>query len=211
LQYFLDLYDVHNVCDRNFLSWMESFGTSTAGMVFAWSWYSGYLNVNSPDIDFMVSRCPTWNGSFEPAVGPGALDPESFAVPVTTPANRMEVAFDAIQWLFSQDEFLVEHVMMAGSPPGARQIQEHPDILENQTIRALLPQTPYVLTVLGAPALLGDIERQYLYEGVFQAGMPIEQAMQQAQSEGERLMSTGEWLINEREYQFAHLMQPPVE
>jgi multiple sugar transport system substrate-binding protein len=211
LQYFLDLYDVHQVCDRNFLPWMEAFGTGSAGMVFAWSWYSGYLNVNSPDIPYMVSRCPTWTGDFEPAVGPGALDPESFAVPVTTPTNRMQVAFDAIQWLFSQDEFLVEHIMTAGSPPGAKQIQQHEKILENQTIRALLPQTPYVLTVLGGPPLLGDIERQYLYEGVFQAGMSIDDALQQAQSEGERIMQSGEWTINEREYNHASLMQPPVQ
>jgi ABC-type glycerol-3-phosphate transport system substrate-binding protein len=123
----------------------------------------------------------------------------------------MQVAFDAIQWLFSQDEFLVEHIMTAGSPPGAKQIQQHEKILENQTIRALLPQTPYVLTVLGGPPLLGDIERQYLYEGVFQAGMSIDDALQQAQSEGERIMQSGEWTINEREYNHASLMQPPVQ
>ncbi len=202
---------MHNVCDRNFLPWIEAFGTGRAAMVFAWSWYSGYLNVNSPDIPYMVSRCPTWTGEFKPAVGPGALDPESFAVPTTTPTDRMQVAFDAILWLFSQDEFLVDHIMLAGSPPGAKQIQDHPDILDNQTIRALLPQTPYVLTVLGAPPLLGDIERQYLYEGVFQADMPIDEALQQAQAEGERIMQSGEWDINEREYQFADLMQSPVE
>jgi len=211
LQYFLDLYDKHQVCDRNFLSWMEGFGTGKAAMVFAWSWYSGYLRVNNPDIRFAYSACPTWTGKFEPCVGPGALDPESFAVPKTTKPERKKVAFDVLLWLFSQDDFLVEHIMTAGTPPGAKQIANRPEVLGNQTIQALLPQTPYVIAMLGAPPLLGDVENKYLYEGIFQAGMSIDEALRSAQEEGERIMQEGTWTINERLYKFAHLMQPPVD
>jgi len=206
IQYFLDLYDQHKVVSKDFLVWNDAFTSQKAAMVFGWSWFTGSLNTAKVAFDWGVSRSPSWNGDFKPAVGPGSLDPQSLVVPATTAKEKQSICFDVIKALYYNQDFLVDNALTLGSPPSNPATQENPKVKADATINALLPQTPYVITTIGGPPLLADAYKN-IYEGIFKSGMSVDEGFKKAQQQADQIMSQGDWKINERSYQNASLMK----
>lgn len=208
LQFFDDVYKVHHVSEPDFLRFDESFGTDQAAMIFMWT--NTLPNIRAyPDLDFRTYRIPTWTGDLEPAAAHGTLDPQSLAVPVSTPDDRAEVVWDLIQWLYSNPEFLVETALNQASPPTATLIENDPRILADPTIAALIPQRDYIVQTMGLPQDASNIGTKYSTEAPL-AGMPIDQALAEGQAALDEVMQGGPFFITEREYINANLMHFPT-
>jgi multiple sugar transport system substrate-binding protein len=209
LQWFLDAYDKHQVNSRDFPEARQAFATEKAAMTFQWSWVTGWLEANYKNLEWGIFACPTWTGKYEPAVGPNNYDPLSFVVPKTTPPEKKEAAWDFIYWMFGDPERVIRHALIAPSVPAMLGLQDHPKVKENPTLRALSPQTEYTIFAFGAPPKLGEVWTKYFEEGIFKAGMSIEEAIRRAEEEGNQYMAEGEWPapFRERAYRYAHLMK----
>jgi ABC-type glycerol-3-phosphate transport system substrate-binding protein len=215
LQWFVDLRQKHKVVDPDFLGWMDSFIAGKAYMVSTATWFTGWLEVNQPEINYGCRRMPTLTGEFPPCAGYGWPDPQSIVVPVTTPAERKAVAFDLIAFLHSNRDFLIDNALTLGSPPVTPQIADHPLILASESIRAVTPSTDWLIynAQQGAPLAI-QAENTEIYEAIFQVGRDVKESIFRAQEESDRL--TKEYIdevgrenfqVSEREYTHPELMR----
>jgi len=216
LQWIRDLNHKHRVCDDDFLSWSDGFYAGKVYMTPGWSWFSGSLRVNQPQLKFGVRRIPTWTGEFSPCVGGGSADPQSIVVPVTGDPARKRVGLDVIAWLYSNPEFLIDNSLTLGSPPATPQIAGHPLLMKDETVAALTPQAEWLITGGGGAPLTGTVLQKWLWDGIYKAGMDIREAVLRAQEEVEQVTAdyrkeVGEenFRVFERNYKYADLMRFP--
>jgi multiple sugar transport system substrate-binding protein len=209
LQWFLDLYDQHKVNSRDFLPARDAFKNGKAAMFFSWSWGTGDLTVNAKNLDWGVVASPTWTGKLEPAVGPNNFDPLSFVVPATGKPEKKEVAWDYIQWMYGSDDRIVQHSLIAPSPPAVKGLSEHPKVQADPTLKALMAQTPYTIFASGGPQALGMAFTKML-DNVYKANMSIDEALKGLQAEADQLVTKDDYsavAARERAYINASMMQ----
>ena len=217
LQWIRDLNHKHNVCEDDFLSWIVAFSSGKAAMVLGWTWFTNWMKTNHPDINFGVSRIPTWTGDFTPTIGWGSCDPQSPVVPATTKEDRKAVCFDVIGTLYSNPEFLIDNALTLSSPPGALQLANHPLVQSDMTIQAVAAQSGWIITGGAGAPTGGDLVTKML-DAVFKVGTPINEAVATLQKDVEKLTQDyvkekGADIIthwNEHKYIHADLMKEPV-
>jgi multiple sugar transport system substrate-binding protein len=216
LQWMVDIKEQDKIVDPDFLGWMDAFGSEKAYMVFGWSWFSGWLNVNQPQVNYGVRRTPTLSGEFSPCAGGGSADPQSIVVPVTGEPERKMAAFDLIAWLYSNPEFLIDNSLTLGSPPTTPQIADHPLLMGNETVQALTPQSEWLIFGGGGAPTSGDIINKWLRDGIYGTGMDVKEAIFACQEELNRATdefreSVGieNFRVFERQYIHADLMEFP--
>jgi multiple sugar transport system substrate-binding protein len=209
LQWFLDCYDQHKVNSRDFLPARDAFKNGKAAMFFSWSWGTGDLNVNAKNLDWGIVASPTWTGKLEPAVGPNNFDPLSFVVPATGKPDKKEVAWDYIQWMYGTDERILQHALIAPSPPAVKGLGDHPKVQADPTLKALTAQTPYTIFASGGPQALGQSFTKML-DNVYKANMSIDEALKGLQAEADQLVTKDDYsavAARERAYLNASMMQ----
>jgi multiple sugar transport system substrate-binding protein len=213
LQWFVDLREKHKIVDLDFLGWMDAFGSGKAFMVPGWSWFTGWMNVNQPQVNYGVRRIPSIDGDFPPCAGPGSADPQSIVVPVTNPPERKMAALDVIAFLYSNPEFLIDNSLTLGSPPVTPQILNSPLLMSDETVSAITPQAEWLTFGGGGAPTGGDILNKWLRDGIFVAGGDVTQNVLSCQEElnaatDEYREEVGEenFIVTEREYLHADMM-----
>lgn len=74
-----------------------------AAMLYRWAWYEGFINRS--EIDYGVSRLPSFTGDMLPALGRNNVE-LTYSVPKALPQERKRKAFEFIKWLTSNDPVL---------------------------------------------------------------------------------------------------------
>jgi len=199
VQFMLDLYEKHKLCDVGFLPWMESFGTGKAAIVYSWGWFGGYMRTNYPDIEWLYGNTPTFTGDLLPAQARNNYE-VSQCVNANTSADKKEAAFEFIHWVMSDAEKLVDLALMHDIAPGRMDLFEHPRILEQPMLRKVVKQIPYTIFPGELPSLWEDAVRDFIEEGVFLAGMPIDEALVKGEEAGNAVLAEKDYWIVEHTY-----------
>ena len=204
LEFIWSLVFQDKVTQPGFLNPWEAFGTGKAAMIYAWTWTSGWLDYNYPDLKWNVFALPTESGGNLPARGRNNYEC-GYAVPKGA-KNKAE-AFRFLKWLWDQDDFIVELCTKAmGSLPGKLALWDDPRIQEDKTLRVLADVVPYTVFPGELPPwltgeVMADLETRMIDQGV-----SPDEALQIAQQEGDRAFKEKpvEWIV-ERQY------HPPEE
>ncbi|MBM3187845.1 MAG: extracellular solute-binding protein [Chloroflexi bacterium] len=169
LEFFWDVNHKHQVCDDDFLNWQDGFAAGKVGMNTAWNWFTRWMRLNHPTVNFGVRPTPTWSGEFAPATGYGSPDPQSPGVPITTPPERAQVCFDVIAWLYSRPDYLIDLSINKLTPPAIPALADHPLLKTEPTLAPLLPAAEWAILGRGGAPLAGGEYGQYAGEEAIKA------------------------------------------
>ena len=195
-----------NINSRDFLNWLEAFGTEKAAMTWAWTWFSGYMRETYPDIDFFTVNMPSFTGENLPSLGRQNYE-VSLVVASNKPAERQAVAWDFMHWLYSQDEVLVDLALAHNIAPSYTKLFEHPRILADPTIATLAPTIEYKVFPGEFPTPFDTVLNQYIDQNIV-AGVPIDELIPQAQEACNLAMQERDYWEIEHSYLHADAMIP---
>ncbi|MDW8099795.1 MAG: extracellular solute-binding protein [Anaerolineae bacterium] len=195
-----------NINSRQFLEWIEAFGTQKAAMVWAWTWFTGYMKATYPDISFKAIRMPSFTGENLPALGRQNYE-VSLVVNPRKDIERRKVAWDFLHWLYSDDEKLVDLALMHNIAPAYTKLNNHPRILADATIADLSKSIPYKVFPGEFPTSVDQVFTQYVTQNIM-TGTPIEQVVQQAQQACDQALQEQQYWIVERTYAHDDKMIP---
>jgi len=144
LTFLRDLIFKDKVTQPGFLDWMEAFGTQKAAMVYSWTWFTGWVNLNYPKLKYAVFTLPTWTGKMSPAVARNNYECD-YAVLKTVPKEKKEEAFKFLKWLYTQDDFLIKLNKELGRIPAKKSLWGHEGIRLDPVLRVLNKEISYTI------------------------------------------------------------------
>jgi len=177
-----------------------NFGAGNQAMRYVWTWYEA--TARRLGLDYGVQILPTPTGSSLPARGRNNAEIGVGVMAAATDEEKEE-AFRFIQWLFSNDEFIVRLNTALGTIPSRTEFWTHPDIVSGPAMQALSKQAPY--TVFPGPVenwywdLLGETTER------LKAGEGITAVLEDAQRRG-----NAQWMETPF-YSVEHLYEAPAE
>jgi len=143
------------VTQAGFLGGNEALGTGNAAMAYCWSWLSGQLDGEYPDINYGAFRLPTFDGKLAP--GPIARNNGETGMAVMASSDEKQLAsFEFLKWLYEETDYLVDLNLVLGTAPARKDLLNNPRITANPIIAALAEQIPYTNIPGEIP---GDIEQ----------------------------------------------------
>lgn len=142
------------VTEPGFLTFTEAIGTGSAAMVYSWSWLSGWLDTNYPNINYGTFRLPTFDGKLAP--GPVARNNHEtgFAVMKAAPQADKAAAFKFLKWLYEETDYSVRANLVLGTAPADRRLLDDPRITSNPTISKIAEQAQYTILPGELPAAI---------------------------------------------------------
>lgn len=188
-----------NVNSRDFLESGEAFQTEKAAIIYSWTWRSGNLRVNYPDLEFFTLPLPTFTGEWLPAYGRQNYD-VSHVVSANKPPERQAVAWDFMHWIHSQDEYLVDMALTLNIPPGYKKLATHPRILADPPLAILAEALPFTVFPGDYPIALDDALIPYVQGNLMAGGVSIDDMLAQAQETCDLGMQESPYWIVERTY-----------
>ena len=217
LQWLWDINHKHKVCDDDFLNWQDAFSAGKSGMNIAWNWFTQWMRLNHPDVNFGCAPTATWTGEFPPATGMGSPDPQSPGVPITTPPDRAQVCFDVIAWLYSRPDFLIDLSIQKLTPPAVPALADHPLLKSDPALGPLLPAADWAIMGRGGAPLAGGEFGKYAGEDALLAsGGDIEGGIQKGHEAAKKVtleyieeVGRENFYCFEHNYQHADLMKYP--
>jgi len=186
------------VTEPGFLPFTEAFGTQKAAMVYAWTWFTGWVQFYYPDLKFSVFVLPTETGGDLPARARNNYECD-YAVPKAVPEKNKTEVFKLIKWLYDQDEFHIKMNKVLARVPGKLDLWDHPEIKKDSVLSILAKQVPYTIFPGERPSwidtVLGNMETRIVQ------GIVPEEALKLAQTEGDREFKEKptKWIV-ERQY-----------
>ncbi len=152
LQYVDKLVNEMRVTEPGFLDFTEALGTESAAMVYSWSWLSGWMDTNYPEVDYGVFSLPTFDGKLTP--GPIARNNHEIGMAVmkAAPENNKAEAFTFLKWLYEDTDYLVRVNLVLGTAPANKNLLDDPRIQGNPVIATIAQQVPYTIMPGEIPA-----------------------------------------------------------
>lgn len=194
------------VTSRDFPGSIEAFGGGQIAMTYHWTWYSAYLGVNFPELNFKTALLPTFTGEASPAIGRNNPDVSS-VIPATTAPERKAVAWDFLHWLYSQDDVLIDLALIHSVAPSYTKLFDNPRILENPAIHLLTERLEYTVFPGDFPPTVDNALFQNI-DGIVMAGGSNQEALDAAQEACNAAMQEQDYWTTERTYGHADLMLP---
>ena len=137
IQMLIDLYDVHQVGDKNFgPDCVQSFGQGQSAMTYRWGNFCGDLMVNYPDIEYGVFETPTIDGTVPYAYnrynGEATIGINAGATP-----EQMEVAQDFLRFYLTNEEYMKQSCLRMSVYPGYTVLQDDPEMLASPVVKVM--------------------------------------------------------------------------
>jgi multiple sugar transport system substrate-binding protein len=143
LEYLNDMVFEDRVTEPGFLGFLEAFGTDRAAMVYAWTWFTGFLNTTHPDKNYYVSALPTFTGSPLPAVARN--DPSSLSSVISSDEDKIPEIFKFLKWAFDDDDYLINMNITQSVIPMKKELLKDPRIADNPVISELIKVSSYTV------------------------------------------------------------------
>jgi multiple sugar transport system substrate-binding protein len=197
LETILSFYDA-NTNSRDFLGFIEAFGTEKGAMTWSWTWFSDYLRNTYPDLEFFTVKMPTFAGSDLPSLGRQNYE-VSLVIPSGNEPERTAAAWDFLHWLYSQDEVLVDLALSHQIAPAYQKLFDHPRILEDPTIHHLTEVMEYKVFPGEFPVTMGNALTEYIAENTI-AGATVDESLPLAQEACDLAMQEQQYWVTEHTY-----------
>ena len=217
-QFQWDVNHTYKLCDDDFLSWIDAFTSGMTAMTYAFTWFTGHLKQNAPQLNYGVAPIPSVSGEFAPALAWSSPDPQSPAVPISTPPDRAMVCFDATAWLFSRPDFLIDMSRSLGTPPNTPQLNFHPLLKSDPVLTDILEAAEWSISGRGGAPLAQNAWNQVASYDNWRVhgGMPPVEDLMEGAKEAKRITEeyrkeVGEenFYVFEHNYLHADLMDFP--
>lgn len=201
-QMFYDMYEVDQVGSPNFgNSSNESFGQGLSAMVPAWGNFKNDLANNYPDIKYSVFEIPT--PTTEVPYAYNRYNGEStFGVNNKASAGAQEVAQDLIRFFLANDSLQTEFNLAMATFPAKISLADSPEILANPTMSVLADTIDRYIWPGSVPATVEN-NSKIAVENIFNNGMDIEEALQQAEDTINEELKTTNFVAVENLYKYA--------
>lgn len=157
-----------------------AFDKGTLAMRYNWTHYEA--TAQRLGISYGVGIIPTPTGTSLPARGRMNVE-IGLGVTRAIPQSRKDEAFKFIQWLYGNDDFMVELNRLLGTIPSRRSLWSRTELTSSPAMRMLMEQAPY--TIFPGPVdnwywdLLGDASRRLM------DGAALEAVLEDAQRRGD--------------------------
>lgn len=178
LEYLTDMVFEDRVTEPGFLGFLEAFGTDRAAMVYAWTWFTGFLETNHPEQDYYAASLPTFTGSPSPAVG--RSDHSSLSSVISSDEEKIPEIFEFLKWAFEDNDFLVEMNITQGVVPLKAELLTDPRIAGHEVLSELATVTDYLVYTGEYSTCIGP-SLSNLEALVFQ-GMSAQDALEQVKA-----------------------------
>jgi multiple sugar transport system substrate-binding protein len=197
LETILGFYDA-NTNSRDFLGFIEAFGTEKGAMTWSWTWFSDYLRNTYPDLEFFTVKMPTFGSGELPSLGRQNYE-VSLVVPSGNEPERAAAAWDFMHWLYSQDEKLVDLALSHQIAPSYRKLFDNPRILADETIHHLTEVMEYKVFPGEFPTTMGNALTQYIAENTV-AGATVDESLPLAEEACDLAMQEQQYWVVEHSY-----------
>ncbi len=179
LQYFVDLYRVHEVGDEDFgEADFMSLGEGRTAMVIGWGWIGGTLDYSYPDLNWSSAQIPLWTED------PYALGryggQNSFGIGKNASPEVQAVAQDIMRFSLVDDEFQIDYAIGANSFPTKKSLADNEELLAHPTLAALAGKVDQYVNPGMFPATYEN-NLKVAVENVIYNDMAIDEALQQAE------------------------------
>lgn len=203
LTFLRDLIFEDKVTEPGFLTFTEAFGTQKAAMVYAWAWFTGWVNYNYPELEYGVFTLPTESGEMYPAVARNNWEVQ-YAVLESVPEEKKQAVFEFLKWLYDDDNYTIRLNQELGTVPGKEALWSDPRIASDPVLGVLSKEIPYTIFPGERPEFIDPVLNN-LETRIFQ-GMAVEDALKATKSELDNVLKESpiKWNV-EREY------KPPKE
>jgi len=139
-----DLILKDKVTQPGWLSYREAFGTEKAAMIYCWTWITGLLDFQYPEVNYGVFTIPTETGKMYPAVARNTYG-NFFVMPKIVPEERKGEIWKFLRWLYDNDEYMINFSTSAGMIPTKKDLWSNPEILSNRVINVVRQQIAYTI------------------------------------------------------------------
>ena len=151
-QFLHDLMFKDKVCQADFIPYNEAFGTEKAAIVQNWTWFSGFLDANYPEMDYVVFPIATPDGELRPdRYGMCGIEGQFPIVFKNIASDNKEAAWKFIKFIMEDNQWGVEYALDQGIIPTNLLTWAREELWENQTMRVLAETVPYYTPVLYYP------------------------------------------------------------
>ncbi|KKL05146.1 hypothetical protein LCGC14_2608960, partial [marine sediment metagenome] len=208
VQFIVDLYEKDRVTDPEFPDRMEAFASGQTAIMMGFSWITSVLNRNNPDLEWFAAPIPTPDGELAPAYGNIRFAVEAVVNPFSSPAEQ-EVAWDFWHFLYSDDERVAKTIALRNGfiPPYDKLIDD--PAAQTDKVASVVAQGVEYGVVNDMPNVVRDVVDQVLLDQVLLVGVPIRQALQEAEEAANaELAQRDDWNIIERNCKHHDLMIP---
>ena len=205
-----DFIDLHKVNSSSFLSFTEGFGTRKIAMTWSWTWFSGFIRTNYPDLKFISFPQPTFTGTDLPAYGRQNYE-VSIVVNPKPPKDQKLACWQLLKWLYSNDELLVDLNLAHNIVPAKRTLREHPRIQADREIKILAEHVDYTVFPGEFPHLLWEAFGRYIDQDFIQGNATLDETISMLVTEGNRILAERDYWIIERNYPYADRFTPHGE
>ena len=206
-QFMSDLIREDHVMEQGFPDFYEGFGTGLAAMTLVWTWFTGSLITEFPDLNYGVALPPTPGGGNLPSRGRSTAE-AGLAVFKSVPEDRKKETWKFIEWLYGDEEWLLERCIIEGLLPWKKSIRDRSEVRNDPILKVMLKQAPYL--IIGQLADPQVEANNRLMENILMTGMSPEKACEIAQTEiDERIKDVPvytPWVV-ERNYKYKEEME----
>jgi len=193
VQFLYDLMFKDRVCEPDFIPYNEAFGTGKAAIVQNWTWFSGYLDANYPEVDYVVFRIPTPDGELRPdRYGQCGIEGQYPIVFKNIPSERKEAAWKFIKFLTEDTQWGVEYALDQGIIPTNLLTWTRPELWEDQTMRVLAETVPYYTPIIYYPDEIRSLLKSTC-EKIFVLGEPIKETLDEATRKANELIAKNKY------------------
>lgn len=192
-QFLHDLMFKDRVCEADFIPYNEAFGTEKAAIVQNWTWFSGYLDANYPEVDYVVIRIPTPDGELRPdQYGMCGIEGQFPIVFKNIPSDNKEAAWKFIKSLTEDSQWGVEYAIDQGIIPTNLLTWARPELWENQTMRVLAQTVPYYTAQIYYPDEIRSLLNTTC-EKIFVLGEPMRETWNEATKKANELIAENKY------------------
>ncbi len=193
----LSFYDA-KVNSKDFLPFMDAFGTEKAAMIWAFTWFSGAMKATYPNVEYFTIKEPTLAGEDLP--GRGYFNYEmGLVVSSKTTDEKKKIAFDFIHWLFSNPQNLTDMAIMMDVAPAYDQTFKEPVIQSKPTMVQTIEVVPYRIFP-GEIAWALESQLANNFDQAITAGSSAEDIIKNTQAACNQAMQEKAYFIVERNY-----------
>ncbi len=205
-QFLHDLMFKDRVNDPDFLPYSEAFGTGRAAMTQIWTWFSGYLDANFPELDYVVVRMPTPDGELRPdQYGQAGIEGQYPIVFNNIPPENKEAAFKFVKFIMEDSQYGVEYALDQGIIPTNLLIWDSPELWENQTMRILAETVVYNTPIIYYPDEIRNLMK-VASEKIFVLGEPLRETLDEATKKANELIAENKY----ERMEYRHYMSEEV-
>lgn len=203
VKYFVDLYKVDGVGSENFgATAAESFGQGQSAMVVMWGYYYNSLAANYPDVNFGVLEIPKFSADEEIYAYNRYNGESSLGISKNVSAEAQAVAQDFVRYSLANDEFLVDYSVRANCFPTKISLANNEKVLSSPVLAALAPNIDRYVWPGTMPSTLED-NLKIAGENILYNGMPISDALAQAEAAINTDLANTEFVPVENMYKYA--------